>query len=353
MSTGRENFKNKLKEGLLIQTVRLAVGSGAAILAASALKLEFSTSAGMIALLTILTTKWETLKLSAARILTFFMAVLLAWMILGTFKNDSIAFGVLIFVLIMVSEAIGWRVTVSVNAVIGTHFLAVRDFSIAFIMNEFFIVLIGITVAILMNLFQNNGSQKNKIIKNMRYTEQHFKEVLEQLAGYLMNNQADSNVWKDLGDLESALGRFKEQAYLYQNNTFQAHTSYYSQYFEMRASQCAVLYHLHSEMEKLKELPRQAEIIADFIVWLVNYITEMNIPDRQLNRLYELFKEMEGQKLPKTREEFESRAVLYHILMDLEDFIQYKSHFIERINDRQFQIYWKKEVGDSCRIRNS
>ena len=65
------------ESAILIQSVRIAAGSGAAMFAASALHLEFAASAGMVTLLTILTTRWETLKLSAARILTFVMAVVL------------------------------------------------------------------------------------------------------------------------------------------------------------------------------------------------------------------------------------------------------------------------------------
>jgi len=37
---------------------------------------------------------------------------------------------------------------------------------------------------------------------------------------------------------------------------------------------------------------------------------------------------MKEEPLPVSRTEFESRAVLYHILMDLEDFLQEKKRFI-------------------------
>ena len=50
-----------------------------------------------------------------------------------------------------------------------------------------------------------------------------------------------------------------------------------------------------------------------------------------------------GHLLPVTREEFEGRAVLYHIMMDLEEFLLYKKRFIESLSEKQKRIYWETE----------
>ena len=89
--------KRKETGAVLIEAVRIAVGSGAAMYAASLLHLEFAASAGMVTLLTILTTKWETLRLSAARILTFILAAVLAGLVFSHIKSDGAAFGIFIF----------------------------------------------------------------------------------------------------------------------------------------------------------------------------------------------------------------------------------------------------------------
>ena len=54
----------KQRKRLLIHALKIAIGSSAAIYIAKALNLQFETSAGSIALLTIVTTKWATLRLS-------------------------------------------------------------------------------------------------------------------------------------------------------------------------------------------------------------------------------------------------------------------------------------------------
>lgn len=40
-------------------------------------------------------------------------------------------------------------------------------------------------------------------------------------------------------------------------------------------------------------------------------------------------------------EEFESSALLFHILMDIEDLLVYKKHFIDNVDKIQKKHYWK------------
>ena len=42
----------------------------------------------------------------------------------------------------------GWGTTISVNSVIGAHFLTEMNFSFEFIINEIMLVVIGITIAV-------------------------------------------------------------------------------------------------------------------------------------------------------------------------------------------------------------
>ena len=53
---------------------------------------------------------------------------------------------------------------------------------------------------------------------------------------------------------------------------------------------------------------------------------------------------MKQEALPKTLEEFEGRALLYHILMDLEEFLVYKKRFVNGLDEKKLRIYWKQEM---------
>lgn len=327
----------------LMQAAKIAVGSSVAIYVAELFGLQFASSAGSIALLTVVATKWDTVKLSVYRIVTFLFTILLAYFSFTVFRIEWVEYGVFIFALVMLCEAFGWKSAISVNAVIGTHFLTTRDFSADFIKNEFLLVVIGIVIALLLNMFHGNNSRRREIVKNMRYTEKQLQMIFGEVAEYLTNMQTQKNVWGDLKSLEADLQSFIDDAYSHNNNSFQSHPGYYVDYFEMRLNQCHILHNLHNEMKKIRNLPRQAKLIADYILYLVEYVVERNAPQEQIEKLEGIFEAMKQEPLPVSREEFESRAILYHILMDLEEFLIFKKRFVESLSDDQRKRYWDQK----------
>lgn len=331
----------KQKSGkTVLLAVKIALGSSFVIYLAQIMELEYATSAGTITLLTLMTTKWETIRLSVLRIVTFIIVILLAGLVFFHINSVWIGYGIFIFGIVWCAETLGLRATISVNSVIGTHLLTNRNFSIASVKNEFFLILIGIVVALVLNLFYNNQGHKKDIVFYMRYTEHQLQMILGELAAYLSNKEMQRNVWDDIIKLEKELQEFIGEAYEYQGNTFHSHPAYYIDYFEMRTNQCHVLHNLHYELKKLRALPRQARIVAEYILYLAEYVVEKNIPSAQIEELENIFGEMKKEELPKTREEFENRAILYHILMDIEEFLIYKQRFVEALDEKQKKMYW-------------
>ena len=82
--------KNEWRKVLLL-AVKIAVGSSAAIYIAQILGLEYEASAGTIALLTLVTTKWETVRLSVYRLITFVFSVVLAGITFECLDREWIA----------------------------------------------------------------------------------------------------------------------------------------------------------------------------------------------------------------------------------------------------------------------
>ncbi len=336
-------MKFKVRQMLLL-AAKIGIGASVAIYLAELLQLQYATSAGIITLLTLITTRWGTLRLSVQRLVTYGVSVFLCWAIFHLIPSMWIAYGVLLFFVVLLTEWLGWRNTLSVNAVIGTHFLSTQDFSPKFVLNELWLVVIGITIAIILNLVHINGAHESGIINHMRHVEHKMKQILVELAGYLEQSATGNNVWEDLIQLEKELEEYLDLAAEYHHNTFQSHQDYYMAYFEMRMKQCGALHNLHSEMKRMRTMPKQAHIVADFITDITEYVTEMNDPKKQIDELEGLLNELRNEPLPKTHEEFESRAELYHVLMDLEEFLLYKKRFVEEINETQFRVYWKQEI---------
>ena len=136
-----------------MQALKIAIGSSLAIYIANLFGLKYSLAAGSVALLTMVTTKWKTVKLSLARVVTFIISVLMALIIFSAVESEWMAYGIYVFFVVIIAEMLGWGATISVNALIGMHFLEVRDFEFDFIANEFMLVLIGIISGLLCGLY--------------------------------------------------------------------------------------------------------------------------------------------------------------------------------------------------------
>ena len=333
--------KGKLRKTLLL-AIKIAVGSSIAIYVAESLDLEFATSAGSITLLTLVTTKWETLKLSLARVVTFIITVLLGSLIFLHWGSDWTRYGIFVFLIVIICDLLGWKATISINAVIGTHLLTADSISIQLIFNEFLLVFIGIVIAIILNLFNDYRFQEREIIKNMRYTEQQLQMILGEVAAYLSNEKMQRDIWDDIRELEKKLKLFVAYALEYKENTFQSHPGYYIDYFEMRSLQIYILHSLHHELKKIRTMPAQAKIIADYVLYLVDYVVELNVPTEQLEKLHRIFNDIELEPVPLSKEEFQSHAMLFHILMDLEEFLKVKKRFVEALDEKQLKMYWNK-----------
>ena len=137
---------------IISRALKIAVGSSLAIFVAQLLELQNATAAGIITLITIVTTRRETVQLSYRRVLTFFLSVILACVIFQAVPWAWIDYGIYIFVMAAICQLLKWDSTISLNAVIGTHFLTSQNFTLVFILNELALVLIGILFAILLNL---------------------------------------------------------------------------------------------------------------------------------------------------------------------------------------------------------
>ncbi len=326
----------------LLLAVKIGLGGSAAIFIAQELGLNYAASAGTVALLTLMTSKLETFRLSLSRFLTFALTLALALLVVSHIENTWLAYGLILMSVVFIAECLGLRATISVNSVVAAHLVTSRDLSGLSILNELLLVLIGVTIAVVLNLFHANYSHRRQIIASMRRVEEQLSSILLEVAAYLRDSAAAGDVWREIGGLEGELQEYINSAWEYQDNTFHSHPEYYISYFEMRLEQFKILHRLHQEIKRIRTMPRQASVVADYLEYLSKFVVEVNSPEKQVNHLEELFEDMRRQDLPRTREEFENRAILYHVLMDIQDFLKCKSDFVSGLTEAQRKRYWSQ-----------
>lgn len=327
------------KRKIALKVLKIAVGSCMAVAVAQILDLQYATSAGIVTLLTVQDTRRDTIQLAAERFFSFLISVLLVFLCFHYIgRLDWVNYGIYIFLMVNVCYFFGWQNTISVNAVMGTHYLLTPDYSLNFAANELVLIFIGTSLALAMNW--RMPSNLKVLREDIRKVEDDIQQVLRELASYLDGELDGEHVWFDLDRLEESIHQGMERAREQAHNTLSEDDYYYIEYMEMRLQQCALLQALRHRIEKINEMPCQAKIISNYVGYLVRYVHEKNIPDRQREELQQVFEQMKQQPLPKNREEFESRAILYHVLLDLEDFLLAKQRFTDQYSD---SVNFKRE----------
>lgn len=313
---------------IALKVLKIAVGSCLSIAIAEFFHLQYATSAGIVALLTVQDTRLGTLTLTVDRFLSFLLSIFLIFLCFHAAGNHGwVSYGSYIFLMVVVCYYFDWPNAISVNAVMGTHYLMSPDYSVGFILNELALILIGTGTAVAMNW--KMPSSLKTIREAMCRIEDDMQQVLKELSLYLKGLKSEEEVWFDLDALEQGIHNGLDHAHEQAHNTMAGEDLYYVKYMEMRLQQCVMLQTLRSQVQKIRELPKQAEAVGRYLEYLAAYVHEETVPGAQIEKLGQVFEQMKTEPLPVTREEFENRAILYHVLMDLEEFLFVKQRFSE------------------------
>ena len=98
----------------------------------------------------------------------------------------------------------------------------------------------------------------------------------------------------------------------------------------MRARQCNILKRIYADIVRLTANQEQGKKLAAFIQRVAAEFAEENDTAALLSELETLQHYYEMQRLPVSREEFENRSMLYHILEDMKVFLEIKREFMTK-----------------------
>lgn len=311
-----------------------AIGSTLAILIANRLNLLYSVTAGIITLLTIQNTKKETLLIALKRIAAFVLAMILAFFTFQLLGFTTIAFGVFVFLFVALANLLGIQVGVAMNAVLVTHFLIEQRIDLPLILNEGSILLIGMTMGILVNLFMPRKTEEikteQKVIEDrMRETINCMARMLEKREDHLYVQAQRQRI--DRINLKDLLNGLLMKAYEDAGNTLLTETRYRISYLEMRKLQLTILDDIGQSIEETHEVLPQGLELSAYMKKMSAEFTEENNVKRLVNELDNLYEYFRAEDLPTSRNEFENRAILFNILRDLENFLEVKRSFIEEL----------------------
>lgn len=329
------------KGDAMLKLIKIAIGSAAAIFFADLLRLDYSTSAGIITLLTIQDTRRETIAITLKRICAFLLATGVAYAVFSLLGYSVISYGVFLFVFIACCMPLGLFGAASTNAVLTTHYLLEKSMSISSVGNEALLLLVGAGIGTFLNLYIPG---KGREIRMMQYRlEEDLRAVLTRMSEYIVKEDKSDYTGSCFDKLRADMEAGKKQAFAYMNNTFFQESKYFIAYMNMREQQMVVLGDIYKKIVSIRSVLPQAEQVAELFHEIAATFGESNNARDLLTRREEVLSRMKDSDLPVTRQEFEERAVLYGILMDLEYFLLLKKEFADSLTKEQIIRYWQGE----------
>ncbi|WP_148881037.1 aromatic acid exporter family protein [Streptococcus sp. Marseille-P7376] len=311
---------------LLQRTIKLTLATCLAAWLADFLGLTYSTSAGIIAILSISDTRRSTAKLAGNRFLSTLLALAigsLAFHFLG-FNLGALALYIAVYV--PLAFRLGWEIGITPSTVLVTHLLLEKSSSWPLLGNELTLFLIGTSFALLANLYM--PSRQQEINSYHEQVKEQLKKILLRFEYFLKSGDGrnDATLIKELDDiLQEAL----QLVYLDHSNHLFHQTNYHIHYFEMRQAQNRILEDMAGNINNCQLAASESLILARLFSKTAQQLSQENPAHELVEEIETCLAVFRERPLPKTRQEFETRAMLLQLLRDLETFIKIKVEFYQ------------------------
>lgn len=305
---------------------KMTISATIALILANLIDLKFSTVAAVIAILSIQDTRKKALIVGRNRIIACIVAIFLSVIIYKFIGQNPITFALFLFIFIPFTSKLNISEGMVPAVVLSTHILVANEITLYWIINELLIMIIGVGVASIANLYM--PSLNLEFEKDKEYIEKNYKIILTKMSKSLLTYTVDRDEEILIRDMENRLNESIGRAYKIYNNNFIKGNSYYVDYMNMRKNQFDIIKKLRAHFNRFYMSFEQTHMISKFTKNVADQIKDKNDCKELLEELELLklgFKEM---ALPKTREEFENRAQLLQFLNDMEDLLRIKRNFI-------------------------
>ncbi|WP_216829481.1 aromatic acid exporter family protein [Alkalihalobacterium elongatum] len=325
------------------RTLKTAVGAGIAIAFAQWLSLDFYASAAILTILCISVTRRSSVSVSWQRFIGCLLGLVLAFIIFEWIGYHPISLIVLLLIFIPLSVKLNVKEGIVTSCVIILHIYTLGTVSVGIFLNELYIIVIGIGVALVMNLYMPNVDRD--LHKYQRRIEENFKVILNEFSNYLRNS---NNIWdgKELTQTYDLIQDAKGIAIRNIENHLLRYEDQYYHYFKMRERQFEIIERMMPFISSLDDTVIQGIKISSFLERLSQAVGPVNTASYFLDELTQMKKEFKQMELPKTRQEFEIRSSLFYVMHELEKYLQIKESLRKQSKNKEKKNKNRKDSKD-------
>ncbi|WP_035323277.1 aromatic acid exporter family protein [Peribacillus kribbensis] len=306
------------------RTLKTSIGTGLAIWLAQLAGLHNFASAGIITILCIQVTKKRSLRTSWDRFLACLIAMGFSSLFFEFLGYSPLVIGAMLLLFIPVTVALRVQGGIVTSSVIILHFYSAGQVSWQIFYNEVSLIIIGIGVALLMNLYM--PSVDHKLMTYQEKIEENFHSIFKEIVHYLRTNEP---LWsgQEITQLSLLLEEAKALASKEVENHFLRNEDTFYVYFKMREKQFEIIERILPLVSSIPASVKHSQKVADFVDELSNHIHPFNTAVIFLEKLSVMREEFSDMDLPKSREEFEIRAALLQLIKELELYLSIKDSY--------------------------
>ncbi|GIN60613.1 hypothetical protein J27TS8_06060 [Robertmurraya siralis] len=306
------------------RTIKTALGTTLSILLAQTIGLNNFASAGILTILCIKPTKVKSVKASWDRVLACLMAMLFSTIFFEGITYHPITIGLMLLFFIPTAVMCKAQEGIVSSSVIILHIYMAGNVTFELLLNELGIVIIGVGMALIMNLYMPSAGKK--LIQYQAELEDNFRKIILEIVHYLRTSDSS---WdgSELTRTARLIDEAKTMAFQDVENHFRRNDHLYYHYFKMREKQFEIIERILPLVASLPVTVVQGQMIGDFLEELAEHISPGEVPKNFLENLLEMREEFQSMGLPQTREEFEVRAALLQLTKEMEQYLMLKNSF--------------------------
>ncbi|MGM0436504.1 MAG: aromatic acid exporter family protein, partial [Bacillota bacterium] len=313
---------NRITHAIIKMLIASLASTGIALL----FNVESAITAGILAILSIKLTKTDSIDLALRRFTDALLALLIATLLFVLIGYSMPVFFLFTVIFIVLSYVLKLEEGVVPSLVLANILLQHGGFDTGVLINTFALIAIAISVALLLNVFYPVNSHK-ELRQFTRDIDALIKEDISLLEKSLRD---EASYIRDHEPLNKRLKRILDEATQANKDILFDNDEGYIDYLRMRRAQMKRLSQSHELILRLDCHHKHALTIANYLKGLNSDIGYANKAEDQLKELRSMLRDFrENSSLPKSRSEFETRAVLYQILYELEAFLKDKIVFHE------------------------
>ena len=290
-------------------------------------------AAGILAMISIQKTKSLSLNIAGKRTILVFLSIILSSALFILVGYNLFAYSIFIIIIVIGSFQFNLQEGTIPSVVVVTHLFILGEFSFLFVSETIIMYIVAVSIALLFNMFYPSESY-NALEKYRQDLDATIREHLLYIKNKIesqettckLNHEIEKKIEETLQNINQVTG-----------DLIMKNHQDILRYSTMRSKQFDVLKNICTQSDKLHKKYPQTSIVVTYLESLSDNIGISDYATSKLEEIDSLLELIKDEKLPTTRDEFEYRAILYYIMLEIRQFLLLKIDY-HNFNERNFLV---------------